>query len=105
MNATERRIGLASALTLKNQEWKIRVISNIDPKTSVMADVLQEMTNVGTVLVFVTASESKKISGLSNIHGTHVDVVTHMSPSEVLKYDFCVFSESALKDISTHFVN
>jgi ribosomal protein L4 len=33
MNAQERRLGLASALTLKAQEGKIRVIDKIDPKT------------------------------------------------------------------------
>ncbi len=104
MNATERRLGLASALTLKAQEGRIRVIDKIDAKTSVMAKALHDIMEVGTALVFVTAEESQKVSGLQNIHGTHIDVVTHASPAEILKYDFCVFTKDALASLSSHFI-
>jgi large subunit ribosomal protein L4 len=105
MNAQERRLGLASALTLKTQEGKIRTIESIDTKTAVMAKTFADITNEGTVLVFVSAAESKKVLGLSNLHGTHVDVVTHASPAEILKYDYCVFTKDALKSLSAHFVS
>lgn len=104
MNAGERRLGLASALTLKSQADQIRVIEKLDAKTSVMAKALKEVMATGTALVFVTAEESKKTSGLQNIHGTHVDVVTHASPAEILKYDYCIFTKAALKALSEHFV-
>lgn len=104
MNATERRIGLASALTLKAQEDRIRVIEKLDPKTAVMAKMLKGMTTTGTSLVFITADELPKAVGLQNIHGTHVDVVTHASPAEILKYDFCVFTKDALAALSSHFI-
>jgi len=104
MNATERRIGLASALTLKAQADQIRVIEKLDPKTAVMAKAMKDIMATGTALVFVTAEESKKTSGLQNLHGTHVDVVTHASPAEILKYDYCVFTKAAMKALSEHFV-
>lgn len=103
MNATERRLGLASALTLKAQEGKIRTIDKVDPKTSVMAKTFADITKDGTALVFVSAAESKSILGLTNLHGTHIDVVTHASPAEILKYDFCVFTKDALATLSSHF--
>ena len=103
MNAQERRLGLASALTLKAQEGKIRTIDTIDAKTSVMAKAFADITKENTALVFVSAAESKKILGLSNLHGTHVDVVTHASPAEILKYDYCVFTKDALQTLSSHF--
>lgn len=102
MNSTERRLGLASALTLKAQDNKIRVIDKIDPKTSVMAKTMSELIKEGTVLVFVSAEESSL--GLNNLHGTHVDVVTHASPAEILKYDYCVFTRDALATLSSHFI-
>ena len=105
MNAQERRLGLASALTLKNQEDRIRVIDKIDSKTAVMAKTFADITKDSTALVFISALESKKVSGLDNIHGTHVDVVTHASPAEILKYDYCVFTQEALKDLSEHFIS
>jgi large subunit ribosomal protein L4 len=106
MNAQERRLGLASALTLKAQEGKIRTIELIDTKTAVMAKTFADITkDGGTALVFVSTLESKKVLGLSNLHGTHVDVVTHASPAEILKYDFCVFTKDALKSLSEHFVS
>lgn len=104
MNASERRLGLASALTLKAQEGKIRVIEKLDAKTAVMAKAFSDIITTGTALVFVTAEESKKTSGLQNIHGTHIDVVTHASPAEILKHDFCVFTKDALKSLSSHFI-
>lgn len=104
MNAQERRLGLASALTLKAQEGKIRTIDKIDPKTSVMAKTFADITKDGTALVFVSALESKSILGLTNLHGTHVDVVTHASPAEILKYDYCVFTKDALATLSSHFI-
>jgi large subunit ribosomal protein L4 len=105
MNAGERRLGLASALTLKNQEGKIRVLDSIDPKTAVMAKTFGDIIEQGTALVFVSALESKQITGLDNIHGTHVDVVTHASPAEILKYDYCIFTKDALKSLSEHFIS
>lgn len=104
MNAQERRLGLASALTLKAQEGKVRTIDKIDPKTSVMAKTFADITKDGTALVFVSALESKTILGLTNLHGTHVDVVTHASPAEILKYDYCVFTKDALATLSSHFI-
>jgi len=104
MNATERRLGLASALTLKAQDNKIRLIEKIDPKTSVMAKIFSDITKEGTALVFVSAEESKTVLGLTNLHGTHIDVVTHASPAEILKYDFCVFTKDALATLSSHFI-
>jgi large subunit ribosomal protein L4 len=101
MNAQERRLGLASALTLKAQEGKIRTIDKIDPKTAVMAKTFADITKDGTALVFVSALESKSILGLTNLHGTHVDVVTHASPAEILKYDYlCLYSRM----LSRHFL-
>lgn len=104
MNATERRLGLASALTLKAQEGKIRTIDKIDTKTSVMAKAFADITKDSTALIFVSAEESKNVLGLSNLHGTHVDVVTHASPAEILKYDYCVFTKDALSTLSSHFI-
>jgi large subunit ribosomal protein L4 len=105
MNAAERRLGLASALTLKAQEGKIRTIDKVDTKTAVMAKMFADITKDGTALIFVSAAESKKVLGLSNLHGTHVDVVTHASPAEILKYEYCVFTKDALKSLSEHFVS
>ena len=104
MNASERRLGLASALTLKAQEGRIRVIEKLDAKTSIMAKALHDITKENTALVFVTAKESQKAHGLQNLHGTHIDVVTHASPAEILKYDYCVFTKDALKALSEHFI-
>ena len=105
MNAQERRLGLASALTLKSLDKKIRVLDKLESKTSAMAKTLAELTKEGTVLFFVAPSEVTKTRGLDNIHGTHTDVVTHASPAEILKYDFCVFTAEAMKTLSTHFAS
>ena len=100
MNAQERRLGLASAL-----DNKIRVLGKLEPKTAAMAKTLAELTAEGTVLFFVAPSEMTKTQGLENLHGTHTDVVTHASPAEILKYDFCVFTAEAMKTLSTHFAS
>ncbi len=105
MNAQERRLGLASALTLKSLDKKIRVLTKLESKTAAMAKTLGELTADGTVLLFVAPSEMTKTRGLENLKGTHTDVVTHASPAEILKYDFCVFTEEALKTLSTHFAS
>lgn len=104
MNASERRLGLASALTLKAEQGNVRIIEKLDAKTAVMAKIFADITKTGTALIFVSPAESKTVQGLQNIHGTHIDVVTHASPAEILKYDFCVFTKDAMKLLSTHFV-
>jgi ribosomal protein L4 len=105
MNAQERRLGLASALTLKSLDNKIRVLDKLESKTAAMAKSLAALTAEGTVLFFIAPSEMTKTQGLENLHGTHTDVVTHASPAEILKYDFCVFTTEALKTLSTHFAS
>ncbi len=104
MNASERRLGLASALTLKAQEGNIRIIEKLEAKTATMAKAFADITKTGTALVFVSPEEGAKAIGLNNLHGMHIDVVTHASPAEILKYDFCVFTKDAMKLLSTHFV-
>lgn len=105
MNAQERRLGLASALSLKSLDDKVRVISALEAKTQAMAKSLAPLTAEGTVLFFIATSEATKSQGLENLHGTHTDVVTHASPAEILKYDFCVFTEAALAELSEHFTS
>lgn len=103
MNASERRLGLASALSLKSNDGKIRVIDSLSAKTAQMAKTFAALE--GTVLVITTAAEKTKNQGVQNLTGSHTDVVTHLSPAEVLKYDFCVFTKDALDELSTHFSN
>ncbi len=103
MNAEERRLGLASALSLKAAANQIRVIDKITPKTADMITALKEITSTGSVLFVISTEEKTKNTGIKNIAHSHVDVVTHLSPAEILKYDFCVFTESALASLSTHF--
>jgi large subunit ribosomal protein L4 len=103
MNAQERRLGLASALSLKASQGNVRTLDKLSGKTAELAKTLDSLTKEGTVLVFVATSEAKKSQGLANLHGTHTDVVTHASPAEILKYDFCVFTDAALKEMSQHF--
>ena len=103
MNAGERRLGLASALSLKAAANQIRVINTITPKTADMVKALHDVTSVGSVLFVITPEEKTKNTGIKNIAHSHVDVVTHLSPAEILKYDFCVFTASALETLSTHF--
>ncbi len=105
MNSQERRLGLASALSLKSSDGKIRVISALTPKTGAMAKALAPLTKDGTVLFITTAAEKTKNQGVQNLAHTHTDVVTHLSPSEVLKYDFCVFTQGAMDELSSHFTN
>jgi ribosomal protein L4 len=101
MNAGERRLGLASALSLKAQDNKIRVLDSLSPKTSAMVKVIESLE--GSVLFVTTSAERLKNKGIQNIAHTHTDVVTHLSPAEILKYDFCVFTKEALETLSTHF--
>jgi ribosomal protein L4 len=103
MNAGERRLGLASALSLKAQDNKIRVLDSLDPKTSTMVKVIESLIAEGSVLFVTTSAERTKNKGIQNIAHTHTDVVTHLSPAEILKYDFCVFTKNALETLSTHF--
>ncbi len=103
MNAGERRLGLASALSLKAAADQIRVLDKLATKTADMAKALESIRSEGTILFIITPEEKTKNTGIKNLDNTHVDVVTHLSPAEVLKYDFCVFTQAALEALSTHF--
>jgi|GEM_PF-2692248 len=93
MNASERRLGLASALSLKAAADQIRIITTLTQKTGEMALALHDIIAEGTILFIITPEEKTKNRGIRNLAHSHVDVVTHLSPSEVLKYDFCVFTQ------------
>ena len=103
MNAGERRLGLASALSLKAAADQIRVLDKLAAKTADMSTALESIRAEGTILFIITPEEKTKNTGIKNLANSHVDVVTHLSPSEVLKYDFCVFTQAALDTLSTHF--
>jgi len=103
MNAQERRLGLASALSLKAAANQIRVIDTITPKTADMVHTLTELTTTGSILFVITSEEKTKYAGIKNIAHSHVSIVTHLNPAEILKYDFCVFTQAALDKLSNHF--
>lgn len=103
MNAAERRLALASALSLKFLDGKVRIIDTLSPKTADMVKSVSSLTEVGSILFVTTAAETPKAQGINNIAHSHVDVVTHLSPAEILKYDFCVFTTSAMAELSEHF--
>lgn len=103
MNAQERRLGLASALSLKSANGQIRIIDTISSKTADMAKTFASLE--GSTLIITTAAEKTKNQGIQNLSHTHTDVVTHLSPSEVLKHEFCVFTKDAMEELSSHFSN
>lgn len=102
MNASERRIGLATALTLKAQEDKVRLLETLDAKTSAMTKALKDLKK-STAVVFIAPEESKNTQGIRNIHGIRVVSVTRVNPADLLKYDYCVFTKQALKSLTSHF--
>lgn len=101
MNAQERRLALVSALSLKAHADQVRVLSDISMKTSEMAKTLSSLG--GTILFVVDSTEKTTQKGINNLAGSHCDVVTHLNPHSILKYDFCVFTDKALATLSTHF--
>jgi ribosomal protein L4 len=103
MNAGERRLGLASALSLKAAADQIRVLGSLSQKTSEMATALKAIRAEGSILFIITAEEKLNNRGIKNLANYHVVVLTHLSPAEVLKYDFCVFTQAALDTLPTHF--
>lgn len=101
MNAGERRLALASALSLKAHADQIRTVKSLPKKTSDASSLVKDLH--GSTLFVIDQTEKLDRKSVANLDHSHCDVVTHLNPHTLLKYDFCVFTDKALETLSTHF--
>lgn len=95
---------LISALSAKNQSGEIKIIKNIEkiqPKTKIIANLLNKLEAKGETLLIVSAKNQNLKLATRNIQEFVLVTPPNLNAFEVLKTQNILFSQEAL----THFVS
>ena len=103
----KKRLALKLALTQKAKELKIAVVEDIEldkPSTKFAENMVKKIAPVkGNKLFVVCGSDLNVVKSFSNIERVDTDRADSIHPYEILKANFIVFTETALKKIGEVF--
>ena len=101
-----RRLALRSALSVKVEEGKVSVLEGLDieePKTRVMADLLQAVGVEETVLLVLPASNDVVARSVNNLPWAKVVLAHNLNLYDLFTHDHVVIAKDALELIEETF--
>ena len=103
----KKRLALKLALTQKARESKIAVVEDIEltkPSTKFAENLVKNIAPAkGNRLFVIGDSDLNVVKSFSNIERVDTDRADSIHPYEILRADFVVFTEAALKKIGEVF--
>jgi len=96
-----RREALLSALSLKNRDGKIVVVENLElpqAKTKLMASALADL-NVSSALIVIAEADENVQRSARNLPNVKVLRVDGLNVYDLLRYEYLILTEPALKRI------
>ena len=97
-----KKRALISALSFKNADGAVKVISNfekLEPKTKQAQQLLNKLEIHGRTLIILEDTKPNVKLATRNIPGLSVDLTANLNAYEVLAHNNLLFSKSAIEDI------
>jgi large subunit ribosomal protein L4 len=100
VNKKVRRLALRSALTLRSQEERVKVIEDFElsePKTKEMVRIFEALGVEDDILLVLPEEDMNILKSVRNLPRVLALTVEELNTYDVLTSDWLVFTESALK--------
>ena len=102
INKSEKKIGISSLITEKNNEKNLIIFSDFKAeitKTKEMNKILEKFQAKNSLIILDKSSKDKIIRSVKNIPNIKVTDVNHFSTYDVMKFKKIKFTETSMKEL------
>ena len=102
INKSEKKIGISSLITEKNNEKNLIIFSDFKAeitKTKEMNKILEKFQAKNSLIILDKSSKDKVIRSVKNIPNIKVTDVNHFSTYDVMKFKKIIFTETSMREL------
>ena len=102
INKSEKKIGISSLITEKNNEKNLIIFSDFKTeitKTKEMNKILEKFQAKNSLIILDKFSKDKIIRSVKNIPNIKVTDVNHFSTYDVMKFKKIIFTETSMREL------
>tara|TARA_A100001011_G_scaffold91805_1_gene96447 strand:- start:729 stop:1394 length:666 start_codon:yes stop_codon:yes gene_type:complete len=102
INKSEKKIGISSLITEKNNEKNLIIFSDFKAeitKTKEMNKILAKFQAKNSLIILDKSSKDKIIRSVKNIPNIKVTDVNHFSTYDVMKFKKIIFTETSMREL------
>ena len=102
INKSEKKIGISSLITEKNNEKNLIIFSDFKTeitKTKEMNKILEKFQAKNSLIILDKSSKDKIIRSVKNIPNIKVTDVNHFSTYDVMKFKKIIFTETSMREL------
>ena len=102
INKSEKKIGISSLITEKNNEKNLIIFSDFKAeitKTKEMNKILEKFQAKNSLIILDKSSKDKIIRSVKNIPNIKVTDVNHFSSYDVMKFKKIIFTETSMREL------
>ena len=102
INKSEKKIGISSLITEKNNEKNLIIFSDFKAeitKTKEMNKILEKFQAKNSLIILDKSSKDKIIRSVKNIPNIKVTDINHFSTYDVMKFKKIIFTETSMREL------
>ena len=106
LNKSEKKLGVASLITEKNNNKKLIIFSDFKNqilKTKEMNSVLKKFDATNSLIIIDKDSKDKIYRSIKNIPNIKVTDINHFSVYDIIKFNKIIFTESSIKELEKRY--
>ena len=106
INKSEKKIGISSLITEKNNEKNLIIFSDFKAeitKTKEMNKILEKFQAKNSLIILDKSSKEKIEKAIRNIPNIKVTDINHFSAFDIVKFKKMVFTESSVKELEKRY--
>ena len=107
LNKKEKKLGLATVISDKNNSNDLIVFSDFDKKiikTKEMFEILKKFNATNSIIILDKTSQSNVGRSLKNIPEVKVSDSSNLALYDLIKYKKVIFTETSIKDLEKRFI-
>tara|TARA_B100000686_G_scaffold315054_1_gene361626 strand:+ start:560 stop:1183 length:624 start_codon:yes stop_codon:yes gene_type:complete len=106
LNKSEKKLGIASLITEKNNSNNLIIFSDFEKKitkTKEMSKILTKLQATNSLLIVDNKSKDNIYKASKNIPNVKVTDVNHFSAFDIAKYKKIIFTETSIKELEKRY--
>ena len=107
LNKKEKKLGLATLITEKNNSKNLIIFNDFDKnitKTKEMFVLLKKFDATNSIIILDKSSNEKIGRSLKNIPNVKVTDISNIALYDLVKFEKLIFTESSIKELERRFV-
>ena len=106
LNKNEKKLGIASLITEKNNLNKLIIFSDFKKKiekTKEMNNLLKKFKSTDALIILDKLSKENMFRAVKNIPNVKVTDINHFNAFDIVKFEKIIFTESSVKELEKRY--